>query len=436
MIYFRIGSLGVSSGLSTRVLPSACVAQVRKICQHYVRKTSGKYTDNITAARYIHQMSEEVLSQLADVAAEIKRHESNPEIFQQLLDDWNEVFPPSLAEIGTPKAVARKLKLQALEIEELKGQIAESQSNKDIDIKGILRSMDSQLQACRDSVINERRQLLFDHSHEIKCYQEKIDTLNSQHEEKIKTLAKSYTKTLDEMKSKFQQFEKLKANEMKEKEKYYTSQENNLKNEVEKLIQEKASIIETSKNKIKELKDFEEINRRRELEKRVLSQPKKVATSASNSIVSSSDMTSLHSYQFDLEDIEFEEVITDVEYEEYDDDDEEEDDDEDEEDESNDEDFTDGLQQSFSNKERTNLKTKSKKNRKSKAKKSKKKNKTKKLNKVNVKGLIAQKITNMVQEIKELKEAHESKDKNLSLMKIDIEKLITEIKYQKRSNII
>ena len=67
------------------------VAEVRKICQHYVRKTSGKYVDNVTAARYIHQMAEDVLSQLADVSAEIKRHESHPEMYQELLDSWNEV---------------------------------------------------------------------------------------------------------------------------------------------------------------------------------------------------------------------------------------------------------------------------------------------------------------------------------------------------------
>ena len=36
-------------------------------------------------------MAEDVLSQLADVSAEIKRHESHPEMYQELLDSWNEV---------------------------------------------------------------------------------------------------------------------------------------------------------------------------------------------------------------------------------------------------------------------------------------------------------------------------------------------------------
>ena len=67
------------------------MAEVRKICQHYVRKASGKYINNVTAARYIHQMAEDVLSQLADVSAQIKRHESHPEVYQELLDSWNEV---------------------------------------------------------------------------------------------------------------------------------------------------------------------------------------------------------------------------------------------------------------------------------------------------------------------------------------------------------
>ena len=67
------------------------VAEVRKVCQHYVRKAAGKYVDNVTAARYIHQMAEEILGQLADVSEEIRRHESHPEMYRELLESWNEV---------------------------------------------------------------------------------------------------------------------------------------------------------------------------------------------------------------------------------------------------------------------------------------------------------------------------------------------------------
>jgi len=92
----RVGPIGVSSGISHRELPSGCVEQVRQICLHYVSKCAGKYSNNVVAARYVHHMADEVISQLAGVAEQIQRHESNPQLFQKLLDEWNASFPPSL----------------------------------------------------------------------------------------------------------------------------------------------------------------------------------------------------------------------------------------------------------------------------------------------------------------------------------------------------
>ena len=47
-------------------------------------------------------MADEVLKQLSGVAAQVKRYEQDPEIYQALLDEWNENFPPSLGIMGTP----------------------------------------------------------------------------------------------------------------------------------------------------------------------------------------------------------------------------------------------------------------------------------------------------------------------------------------------
>jgi DNA polymerase-1 len=82
---------------------------VRDICLHYVEKCSGKYENNKLAARYLHQMAEEVLGQLSGVAAQIKRHEAEPEVFQALLDEWNDAFPASLGSMGSPKQVGEVL---------------------------------------------------------------------------------------------------------------------------------------------------------------------------------------------------------------------------------------------------------------------------------------------------------------------------------------
>ena len=61
----RVGPAGVSSGISLRQYPTNYIQQVREICLHYVKKCSGKYENNKAAARYVHQMSSEILFQLA-----------------------------------------------------------------------------------------------------------------------------------------------------------------------------------------------------------------------------------------------------------------------------------------------------------------------------------------------------------------------------------
>jgi len=63
----RVGPAGVSSGISLRQYPTNYIQQVREICLHYVKKCSGKYENNKAAARYVHQMSSEILFQLAGI---------------------------------------------------------------------------------------------------------------------------------------------------------------------------------------------------------------------------------------------------------------------------------------------------------------------------------------------------------------------------------
>ena len=170
----RVGPPGVSSGISHRELPSSCIDQVRKICEHYVQKCSGKYSNNAVAARYIHHMADEVIVQLAGVAEQIQRHESNPELFQLLLDEWNAAFPPSLGEEGTPKVIAAKLIRYQRELSEAKELLRDEQILREKDVSGLLRSMDAQLHASREGVINERRQLQLIQKRQILTLQEQV----------------------------------------------------------------------------------------------------------------------------------------------------------------------------------------------------------------------------------------------------------------------
>jgi hypothetical protein len=57
-VFGRVGPL--SSGLSTRTLPAASFEEVRRACDHYERKCSGRYSDNVAAARHLKNLADEV----------------------------------------------------------------------------------------------------------------------------------------------------------------------------------------------------------------------------------------------------------------------------------------------------------------------------------------------------------------------------------------
>jgi hypothetical protein len=411
-----------------RALPSACVAEVRKICQHYVHKTSGKYTNNAAAARYIHQMSEEVLSQLADVAAEIKRHESSPEVFQQLLDDWNEVFPPTLGEIGTPKAIASKLKSQAVQIEELRLSLEELKSMRDQDLNGVLRSMDSQLQSSRDSVANERRQLLFAHSKEVSALNDKLARIVAENEENLKSLAKSYKSTVETLKCKLTKLEDAKNGELAEASAAASRREQELLDRIAQLAREKQVMSDSLKSRSREV---EELNRRSRRPSFV--PERKIALASTNSIASSvqSDRANAleDSFRFDIED-----SATEVELCDEDEDDEEEEAAEEEEGDEEEED--DNLRLGADYVESWGPQGQEKKLRKGKkkgkAKKSRRKSTVTTAPVVSVRGAVAQKLASLTEEIKSLSEVNSAREEDMKLMQTDIDKLLVELSFQKR----
>ena len=186
--FFRIGPEGSSTGASLRQFPKSCVQQVREICLHYVEKCSGKYHNNEQAARYIHQMAEEVMGQLSGVSAQIKRHENEPAVFQALLDEWNEAFPPGLSKIGSPRVVANLLARQTAELEELRTALELERSSKETDIANVLRSMDAQIQISRNGIISERRQLSRIQQEEVEKYQRLLQEEQAKSNEALETL--------------------------------------------------------------------------------------------------------------------------------------------------------------------------------------------------------------------------------------------------------
>lgn len=157
----RLGPQGTSNHLSLRQsdIPQSSVEAVRNICMHYVTKCAGKYQDNRAAARYVHTMSEEIMAQLAGVIEQINRFESEPEVYQSLLDEWKANFPPSLGKAGTPRAIASQLAKQADEINRLRSAMEMVKTSHKKEVEDVLLSMNSQLKAYRDGIVSERRQV-------------------------------------------------------------------------------------------------------------------------------------------------------------------------------------------------------------------------------------------------------------------------------------
>lgn len=202
-VCYRIPPGGTTTGASLRTVPTSCIQQVKEICLHYVGKCSGKYIDNKAAARYVHQMADEIILQLSGVANEIKRTRGEPEIYQGLIEEWNEHFPPSLGAMGSPKAIANIVNLQNREISRLKEELHSERTNRENDVSSILRSMDAQLHAYRTSVMNDKRQQRFNFEEELAEKDRKIKELQSFHEEEKKQLKNQYAESLRDLKMKY-----------------------------------------------------------------------------------------------------------------------------------------------------------------------------------------------------------------------------------------
>lgn len=148
---------GATTGASIREFELTPLQMVKEICLFYVKKCSGKYEDNKAAARYVHQMADEIITQLAGVAGEIQRNKGEPELYQALLDEWNENFPPSLGAMGSPKAIAALVSSQSTEIADLRDALERETTIRSSEVAEITRSLDSQLTAYKASVMSERR---------------------------------------------------------------------------------------------------------------------------------------------------------------------------------------------------------------------------------------------------------------------------------------
>ena len=189
----RLGPAGISSGISTRKYPRTTVQKVREICLHYVEKCSGKYEFNKVAARYVHQMADEIIGQLDGVASQLKNTQTmNPENLQELLNDWQKNFPPSLGNYGTPKNVAATLERYTKELQDLRKELENERSKRANDVADVMKSMDAQLQRSSEGVMSERRQLSYTQHQQSLMFEHQLRDTESQYKAKITTMTKGY----------------------------------------------------------------------------------------------------------------------------------------------------------------------------------------------------------------------------------------------------
>ena len=166
--------------------------QVREVCFFYVRKCSGKYENNRVAARYVHQMAEEILSLLGGIITEIEKRKEHPEILQSLLDEWNANFPASLRSYGSPKAIASLIEAQSKELSSLRSDLAAERLQRKAAEEQLSDAVIEQLQSYKKSFLVERKER-----------QMAAESAESEHGRELAAMHEKYIKHAAEMETKF-----------------------------------------------------------------------------------------------------------------------------------------------------------------------------------------------------------------------------------------
>ena len=130
----RVGPPGVSSGVSLRKFPRSTIAELRKICEHYEAKCGGKYASRTPAARYLFQMSREIVSQLAALEVWLQEKSKLAASMKEERKQWDEHFSPSAKQrllAGLPNAAFATPKEIADYIRQIQGALDEHRRTAD-----------------------------------------------------------------------------------------------------------------------------------------------------------------------------------------------------------------------------------------------------------------------------------------------------------------
>ena len=145
-------------------------------------------------------MADEVINQLAGVAAQIRTaRENQPEDFQELLDEWNENFPKSSNFYGSPKNIAAMLDQQSAELDDLREKLYAEMCNREEEISQIMTSVNKQLNASCRSAMNERHQASLAQLQQDANHEKSIAAAKAQHNFTESSLSASYDASLSKI---------------------------------------------------------------------------------------------------------------------------------------------------------------------------------------------------------------------------------------------
>ena len=100
-----------------------------------------------------------------------------------------------------------------MEIDQLKLRVEELEGSRSEDVNQLKSSMDIQIQHSRDSILNERKQLIFSHKHDIQEMIESFEETRKELQEEKEAIANHYKDMIDKLNVKFNKLEIVKEKE-------------------------------------------------------------------------------------------------------------------------------------------------------------------------------------------------------------------------------
>ena len=167
------------TGISVRKLPAPSFTALRKACQFYEVKCSGKYSAKTAAARYLFQLSREVQDQIVALEKSDAAKMRRIGFLENLVKEWEDVFgSPSDEELKafrkngvnsslvSPQNLANLIKAQQRRIDELEGMVENAKIRQKQDLERFETSVNDHYTISRQQYMLETTRIKKKYSEE------------------------------------------------------------------------------------------------------------------------------------------------------------------------------------------------------------------------------------------------------------------------------